>query len=107
MVDKDKNLSLTVDERFNYSRPSIDVLFESAAEVFDSHLIGVILTGANNDGSNGFKAIKEAGGLAIIEAPAIAEVKAMPKKTLDLLFPNYILSLENIGPILVKLAYST
>lgn len=110
MIEKDKTLSLTVDEPFNYSRPSIDILFESAAAVFGPRLIGVVLTGANNDGSYGLKAIKETGGLAVIEDPATAEVRTMPKMALDMLFPDYvadyILPLKKIGPLLVTLTHS-
>lgn len=83
MIEKDKSLSLTVDEQFNDSRPSIDILFESATEVFGLHLLGVVLRGANNDGSYGLKAIKTAGGLAVIEDPTTAEVRTMPKAALD------------------------
>jgi two-component system chemotaxis response regulator CheB len=100
MIEKDKTLSLTVDEQVNYSRPSIDILFESAAKVFGSQLIGVVLTGANNDGSYGLKTIKAAGGLVVVEDPATAEVKTMPKSALDLLFhdyvADYVLPLEKI-----------
>ena len=110
MVEKDKTLSLTVDERFNYSRPSIDILFESAAEVFGPQLIGVVLTGANSDGSYGLKTIKAAGGLVVVEDPATAEVKTMPQAALDMLFPDYVadhvLPLEKIGPLLVRIAHS-
>jgi len=58
LVENDKTFSLTVDERVNYARPSIDVLFESAADAYKNKLIGVILTGSNNDGTNGLKRIQ-------------------------------------------------
>lgn len=104
MIEKDKSLSLSVDERVNYSRPSIDILFESAADTFGSHLIGVILTGANADGSQGLKAIKDAGGLTIVQDPATAEVGTMPQAALDLVAADYTLPLEEIGPFLVQCA---
>ncbi|NQU64525.1 MAG: chemotaxis protein CheB [SAR324 cluster bacterium] len=104
LVEKDKTLSLSVDGRVNYSRPSVDVLFESAADVFGPRLIGVVLTGANKDGSQGLKAIKEAGGLAIVQDPATAEVGIMPQAALDFVKVDYVLPLEKIGPFLVEIA---
>src|ERR1035437_2700739 len=73
LIERNKTFSLTVDERVNFARPSIDVLFESAAEAYKNKLIGVILTGSNNDGTNGLKRIKEYGGLTIVQDPATAE----------------------------------
>src|SRR5258706_10840484 len=62
LIEKNKTFSLTVDERVNFARPAIDVLFESAAEAYKNKLIGVILTGSNNDGTKGIKRIKDCGG---------------------------------------------
>ena len=111
LIEKNKTLSLTVDARINYSRPSIDILFESAAETFGSHLIGVVLTGANNDGSYGLKTIKAAGGIAVIQDPVTAEVSTMPQAAIDLLSPDFevdhVVSLDNIGPLLIELVHST
>jgi two-component system chemotaxis response regulator CheB len=76
LVESDGTFTLTVDERVNYARPSIDVLFETAAEAWRGKLIGIILTGANNDGSKGLKRIKELGGLAVVQDPETAEVIA-------------------------------
>ena len=67
LIEKNKTFSLTVDERVNFARPSIDVMFESAAEAYKNKLIGVVLTGSNNDGTNGIKRIQECGGLTIIQ----------------------------------------
>jgi len=103
LIEKDKTFSLTIDERVNYSRPSIDVLFESAAEAYKNKLIGVILTGANNDGSNGIKRIKECGGLAIIQNPETAESAFMPKSAIAAIKPDYVLSLEGITELLITL----
>ena len=103
LIEKDKTFSLTIDERVNYSRPSIDVLFESAAEAYKNKLIGVILTGANNDGSNGIKRIKECGGLAIIQNPETAETAFMPKSAIAAIKPDYVLSLEGITELLITL----
>ncbi len=78
LVEGDETLSLTVEPKVNYARPSIDVLFDSAANVYGSGLIGIILTGANRDGSNGLKRIKELGGITIVQDPRTAKSNAMP-----------------------------
>lgn len=103
LIEKDRTFSLTIDERVNYSRPSIDVLFESAAEAYKNKLIGVILTGANNDGSNGIKRVKECGGLAIIQNPETAESAFMPKSAIAAIKPDFVLSLEGIAELLITL----
>jgi two-component system, chemotaxis family, protein-glutamate methylesterase/glutaminase len=103
LIEKDKTFSLTIDERVNYSRPSIDVLFESAAEVYKSSLIGVVLTGSNHDGTNGIKRIKQYGGLVIIQNPETAESSFMPASAIAAVKPDYILSLKDIAELLMKL----
>ncbi|OJU08806.1 MAG: chemotaxis protein CheB [Caulobacterales bacterium 68-7] len=82
LVEADGTLSLSLDEPVNLSRPSIDVLLESAADAFGEGLIGVVLTGANDDGAVGLKAVTDAGGLAIVEDPAGAFVPTMPEAAL-------------------------
>ena len=79
LVEEDKRLSLSDDEPVLFSRPSIDVLFESAADAYAGGLIGVVLTGANSDGANGLKAVVEAGGVAVIQSPGSAYAVAMPE----------------------------
>jgi len=103
LIEKNKTFSLTVDERINFARPSIDVLFESAAEAYKSKLIGIILTGSNNDGSKGIKRIKEYGGLTIIQNPETAESSYMPASAISSITPDYILSLEEIMKLLLLL----
>jgi two-component system chemotaxis response regulator CheB len=78
LVDEPGRFALSTEERVNFSRPSIDVLFESAADAYAERLIGVILTGANADGARGLAAIKERGGAAIVQDPATAQKRAMP-----------------------------
>jgi|SRR5665647_773274 len=102
MIEKNKTFSLTIDERVNYARPSIDVLFESAAEVYKDKLIGVILTGSNADGTAGLKRIKEYGGLTIVQDPATAESNYMPASAIAAIKPDYILSLVDITDLLIK-----
>lgn len=72
------HFSLSVDEPVRYSRPSIDVAFESASDAYGSGVIGVVLTGANADGARGLKRIVERGGLALVQEPATAESPPMP-----------------------------
>ena len=79
LVEQDKRLSLSDDEPVLFSRPSIDVLFESAADAYGDGLIGVVLTGANSDGANGLKAVVEAGGVAVVQSPGSAYAVAMPE----------------------------
>jgi len=103
MIEKDKTFSLTIDEYVNFARPSIDVLFESAAEAYKKKLIGIVLTGSNNDGTKGIKRIKECGGLAIIQDPKTAESPNMPASAIAAVQPDYILSLEKIVQLLLKI----
>ena len=103
LIEKDRTFSLTIDERVNYSRPSIDVLFESAAEAYTNKLIGVILTGSNNDGTNGIIRVKECGGLIIIQNPETAESAFMPKSAIAAIKPDYVLPLDGIADLLIKI----
>ncbi len=107
MIERDKTFSLTVDERVNFARPSIDVLFESAAEAYKNKLIGVILTGSSSDGTVGIKKIKDYGGLAIAQDPKTAESAYMPASAIAAIKPDYILSLEDIIKLLIKIDTTT
>ncbi len=99
--------SLSVDERVTYSRPSIDVLFESAADAYSDRLVGVVLTGANADGARGAKRVKARGGFLIVQDPATAEAPAMPEAAIAATRVDRILPLERIGPFLVELCRSS
>ena len=103
LIEKDKTFSLTIDERVNFARPSIDVLFESAAEAYKNKLIGIVLTGSNSDGTKGIKRIKDCGGLAIIQDPNTADSEYMPKSAIAAIEPDYIVSLEEIVELLIKI----
>lgn len=96
-------LSLSVDARVEYSRPSIDVLFESAADAYGAATVGVILTGANADGASGAAKIKERGGFVVVQDPKTAESPAMPEAAIRGTRVDRILPLERIGPFLVEL----
>lgn len=106
LIEKDRSFSLTIDERVNFARPSIDVLFESAAEAYKEKLIGIILTGANSDGTKGVKRIKECGGLVIVQDPATAESSYMPASAIAAIQPDHILELDHIGELLIKITLS-
>lgn len=97
LVEPDKTLSLSTEARVNYSRPSIDVLFESAADTYTDRLVGIILTGANPDGTNGAARIKELGGLIIVQDPETAEAEAMPMSVIKHVPVDHILPLNRIG----------
>ncbi|HEX8459860.1 MAG TPA: chemotaxis protein CheB [Segetibacter sp.] len=78
LIEKDHTFSLDYSEAIQYSRPSIDVTFESAAWVYGDKLVSILLSGANNDGTSGLRAISESGGVTIAQDPAMAEYKTMP-----------------------------
>lgn len=82
LVEAGHYLSLSCDEPRMFSRPSIDVLFESAADVYGPHLLGVVLSGANSDGAHGLRAIVAEGGRAVVQAPFGAYAAAMPEAAL-------------------------
>ncbi|MEO6774679.1 MAG: chemotaxis protein CheB [Kofleriaceae bacterium] len=83
LVERTGSLALSVDEVVNFSRPSIDVLFESAAEAFGTRCTGVLLSGANDDGARGLQRIADAGGRAYVQAPASASQPTMPNAGLQ------------------------
>jgi two-component system chemotaxis response regulator CheB len=93
---KEKKFILTDDAPENYSRPSIDVTFKSGANTFGDEMIGILLTGANSDGAEGLKVVKEAGGITIIQDPDEAEFSTMPQAALDIFQPTHIMSADKI-----------
>lgn len=78
LVDQGPQLALSSDELVHYSRPSVDVLFESAADVYGNALLGVILSGANSDGAAGLRCVEQQGGLTLVQSPSSALASAMP-----------------------------
>jgi two-component system, chemotaxis family, protein-glutamate methylesterase/glutaminase len=96
-------VALSVDEPLNYSRPSIDILFASAADAYAEHLAGVVLTGANADGALGLSQIAARGGTAIVQDPETAERREMPEAALWATPEARVLSLEQIAPVLTEL----
>ena len=95
--------ALSVDERVQHARPSIDVLFDSAADAYGAGVIGIILTGANVDGAAGLARIKQRGGVAIVQDPAGAARRAMPDAAIAATVADAILPLEEIGPFIYGL----
>jgi two-component system, chemotaxis family, protein-glutamate methylesterase/glutaminase len=96
LIENDETISLSVDPKVNFSRPSIDVLFESAADVYKDELVGILLTGANNDGAAGIKKIKEHGGITIAQDPEEAQFPVMPQSAICTGKVDYILKIEEI-----------
>jgi two-component system, chemotaxis family, protein-glutamate methylesterase/glutaminase len=103
LIEANRTFALSADSRVNFARPSIDVLFESAARAYANNLIGIILTGSNHDGANGMKTIKEAGGLVIAEDPATATSPFMPEAAIRATQIDHVLPLEKIVNLLLKL----
>ncbi len=106
LVESDRSISLSNEEKVNYSRPSIDVLFETASWAYKNKLIGIILTGANWDGAAGCEQIKNSGGLTIVQDPATAAVSRMPESAIEKFKPDHILKVEEIGPLLNRIFQS-
>ena len=103
LIDGD-HFALSTGEKVNFSRPSIDVLFESAADSFGSSLIGVLMTGSNTDGSCGLAAIKAKGGMTIVQDVKEARAAEMPESAIRITEPDYILPVKEIGQLLVDMA---
>lgn len=101
-VEPSLDISLSNDEAVLFSRPSIDVLFETAADAYGDGLIGVVLTGGNNDGARGLRAIIDAGGRGLVQRPDTAFTTAMPAAALQACPEAEVLSLEEIAAYLKK-----
>ena len=102
LVERDRTLSLSADAKVCFSRPSIDVLFESIAQIKWRRMAGVLLTGANHDGAAGLAKIKARGGYTIVQDPATAEVPVMPQAAIDLGTADHVLALAGISSFLVR-----
>ncbi len=103
LVDAGPRLALSVDEPVHFSRPSIDVLFESAADIYGERLIGMLLSGANQDGARGMATIGAAGGVCIVQSPGSAAMSAMPQSALDLMTPHHTLPPSEIASLLAEM----
>jgi two-component system, chemotaxis family, protein-glutamate methylesterase/glutaminase len=103
-VEDDGTLALSEDPPEHHCRPSIDLLFESAARVHGKSLVGVLLSGANDDGARGLHAIHLAGGRTIVQDPSSAQAPQMPGAALELFQPDAVLSPARLGEFVAKLA---
>lgn len=106
LVEPDRSFSLSYDEAVNYSRPSIDLLLESAASAYGEHLLGIVLTGASNDGAQGLAAVRELGGTAWVQDPAEARASAMPSAAIETAGADRVLGLREMASSLAKLSGS-
>lgn len=100
LIDPGPQIALSSDELVHFSRPSIDVLFQSAADTFRQRLLGVVLTGANGDGAAGLAAVKRAGGLTLVQSPESALSSAMPEAALRAVPSSRALALPELSAVL-------
>ena len=106
LLEDEGTVSLSCDPPLHFARPSIDVAMESAADAYGPELVGILLTGANDDGAHGLAAIGEAGGLTVAQDPAEAEVDVMPRRAIELRKPDLVLPLAEIQRLLLMLEKS-
>lgn len=102
-IEADRSFSLSCEPPLHFSRPSIDILMESAADAYGAGLLGILLTGANDDGAAGLCRIQQRGGMTIVQDPSEAQVATMPAAALDLCIPDRILKLRDIRALLLTL----
>jgi two-component system chemotaxis response regulator CheB len=100
LVEAQRCFALSIDEPVHFSRPSIDVLFESAARVYGARLLGVVLTGANADGSVGACAIRKLGGVLAVQDPETAEAQEMPKAAIRRAAPQFVGTVEELASMM-------
>ena len=103
LVEPDRSFALSIDAPVNYSRPSIDVLFESAAYAYRERLLGIVLTGANADGAEGLARIRAFGGQAWVQDPATAVAAAMPASAIERAGADRILPVQDMAAELAAL----
>lgn len=106
LFEKNRLLALDISEKVNHSRPSIDVSFESAAEVYKSNLVAILLSGSNMDGTQGLKAIQQLGGKIIVQKPSSADMPYMPQYAIQNTSPDYILDIDEILSLLTNINFS-
>lgn len=103
LIEDERTFSLSIDSKVHFTRPSVDVLFESAADAYGAGLIGIVLSGANQDGAAGLLRIKQRGGLTIAQDPQDAEISYMPQAAIEIASPEHILSANAICKFLSEL----
>ena len=97
LLEQDSTFSLDDSEKVNFSRPSIDVTFESAADVYGPSLVGILVSGANADGTEGLRAIQQAGGTIVVQHPDTAQVAFMPQQALAALAVDYVFDIPALA----------
>ncbi len=103
LINSDRSLMLSAEPRVNYSRPAVDPLFETAADAVGPRLIGVLLSGANQDGSRGLRRIQENGGLTIVQSPETTRAPQMVQAARAACSVDHVLSPEAIGTLINRL----
>jgi len=106
LIERGGTFALSADDLLHFSRPSIDVLFESAADAYGPRLAGVILSGANADGADGLATIRRAGGVTIAQSPQAALSRAMPEAAIARAHPGYVLGLPEMAELLARITVS-
>ncbi|MRX38984.1 chemotaxis protein CheB [Flavobacterium sp. LC2016-23] len=102
LFEKEETMSLDTSEKVNYSRPSIDVTFESAAEIYGDSLIAILLSGSNADGTEGLKTIQKAGGIIVVQDPDSADMPFMPNNAIRHTTPDFILNTDEILKFIIS-----
>lgn len=103
LIERSKTLSLDDSEKVQYSRPSIDVTFESAADVYGPVLACLLLSGANADGTDGLQAVKNSGGMTMVQDPDDASVSYMPQYALDHVRVDKVVRMEDVAEVINQL----
>jgi two-component system chemotaxis response regulator CheB len=103
LVEMDRSFSLNCDEKVNFARPSIDLLFETASEVYGNKLIGIILTGAGRDGAAGIQSVRRQGGYTIAQHPGKASFPDMPRAAIETGSVQSIFTPEEIREFLLNI----
>jgi two-component system, chemotaxis family, protein-glutamate methylesterase/glutaminase len=103
LLERGGTVALSVDGKVNWSRPSIDVLFDSAARAYGKKLVAIIVSGANDDGAEGMKTVKNYGGIAIVQSPGTAESPVMPQAAIEASNPDYVRKPSDIAKLLKQL----
>lgn len=104
LVEPGPRTSLSIDDLVHFSRPSIDILFESAADVYGPRLLAIILSGGNEDGAHGAAAVHRSGGTVVVQDPETAKVSAMPRFAIDKSEVDFVLPLPGIADLLSTLS---
>jgi two-component system, chemotaxis family, protein-glutamate methylesterase/glutaminase len=100
LVESNRCFSLSIDPPVNFSRPSVDVLFQSAADAYGTALVGIVLTGANGDGAEGARVIRETGGFVMVQDPTSSEASMMPARAIERGQPQWVGPLTEIATLL-------